>query len=257
MTVRPLLAARALAVAIAGHRVCSGLDLAVAPGERWAILGRNGAGKTTLLHTLAGLRAPAAGAIEIDGRALSTLPRRELARLRGVLPQDDSDAFPATVLETVLVGRHPHLSRWQWEGADDIRIAREALAASDMGGTEARDVRTLSGGERRRVALAALLAQQPRLFLLDEPSSHLDLSHQLALLDRLTAAVRTDGRALVMALHDVNLALRYCDQALLLCDGEALAGPAQALLTAERLSALYGVPLRAVAGPRGAVFAPE
>src|SRR6266581_1703244 len=190
MTTHPLLAARGLTVTIAGHRVCSDLELAVKPGECWAILGRNGAGKTTLLHTLAGLRAAGAGVIELDGRPLAALAPRDVARLRGVLPQDDSDAFPATVLETVLVGRHPHLSRWQWEGADDIRIAREALVA--------------------------LLAQQPRLFLLDEPSSHLDLSHQIGLLDRLVSTVRADGRALVMVVHDVNLALRYCDQALLL-----------------------------------------
>ncbi len=254
---RPLLSAHGLTVTIAGHRVCSGLDLVVRPGECWAILGRNGAGKTTLLHTLAGLRAADAGSIDILGRPLANLTPRDVACLRGVLPQDDSDVFPATVLETVLVGRHPHLSRWQWEGADDIRIAREALAAADMEGTEERDVRTLSGGERRRVALAALLAQQPRLFLLDEPSSHLDLSHQIGLLDRLVSTVRADGGALVMVVHDVNLALRYCDQALLLSAGEAVAGPAPALLTAERLSSLYGVPLRALAGPRGEVFAPE
>jgi iron complex transport system ATP-binding protein len=257
MTRAPLLAARDLTVTIGGLRVCAGLELAVAPGESWAILGRNGAGKTTLLHTLAGLRAPAAGTIELDGRALAALPARDLARLRGVLAQDDNDAFPATVLETVLIGRHPYLSRWQWESADDIRIAHEALAAADMSGTDARDVRTLSGGERRRVALAALLAQQPRLFLLDEPSSHLDLSHQLALLDRLVSAVRAEGKALLMVVHDVNLALRYCDRALLLADGEAVAGPAAELLTAERLSRLYRVPLRALAGPRGDVFAPE
>jgi iron complex transport system ATP-binding protein len=257
MTRSPLLAVHGLTVTIAGLGVCSGLELAVLPGESWAILGRNGAGKTTLLSTLAGLRAPAAGSIELDGRALAGLPARELARLRGVLAQDDNDAFPATVLETVLIGRHPHLSRWQWESADDIRIAREALAAADMTGTDARDVRTLSGGERRRVALAALLAQQPRLLLLDEPSSHLDLSHQLALLERLVSAVRAESKALLMVVHDVNLALRYCDHVLLLADGEALAGPAPALLTAERLSRLYRVPLRVLAGPRGDVFTPE
>jgi len=170
---------------------------------------------------------------------------------------DDSDAFPATVLESVLVGRHPHLSRWQWESAEDVRIAREALAAADMAGTEARDVRTLSGGERRRVALAALLAQQPHLFLLDEPSSHLDLSHQLMLLERLAAAVRLGDKSLIMVVHDVNLAVRYCDHALLLADGEALAGPAQELFTAERLSAVYRVSLKEVAGPRGNLFAPD
>jgi iron complex transport system ATP-binding protein len=253
----PLLATRGLAVTIAGIRVCSNLDLAVGPGECWAILGRNGAGKTTLLHTLAGLRAPAEGAIELFGQPLAAIARRDIARLRGLLPQDDSDAFPATVLETVLIGRHPHLSRWQWEGTEDVRIAREALAAADMAGTEARDVRTLSGGERRRVALAALLAQQPQLFLLDEPSSHLDLSHQLALLDRLAGAVRPGGKALVMVVHDVNLAARYCDHALLLTGGDALAGPARELLTAERLSAVFGVALKALAGPRGSVFTAE
>jgi iron complex transport system ATP-binding protein len=253
----PPLAAHGLTVTIAGRRVCDRLDLVIAPGQCWAILGRNGAGKTTLLHTLAGLRHPAAGSIELFGRPLAATARRDIARLRGLLPQDDSDAFPATVLETVLIGRHPHLSRWQLEGAEDLRIAREALAAADMAGTEARDVRTLSGGERRRVALAALLAQQPHLFLLDEPSSHLDLAHQIGLLDRLADSVRPSGKALVMVVHDINLAARYCDHALLLADGVAQAGPAQELLRAERLSATFGVALRAMAGPRGSVFIPE
>lgn len=253
----PLLATHGLGVTIAGIRVCSGLDLTVLPGQRWAILGRNGAGKTTLLHTLAGLRSPTAGTIELHGKPLAATARRDVARLRGLLLQDDSDAFPATVLESVLVGRHPHLSRWQWESATDVRIARDALAVADMAGTEARDVRTLSGGERRRVALAALLAQQPQLFLLDEPSSHLDLAHQLTLLEQLAAAVRREDKALIMVVHDVNLAARYCDHALLLADGEAVAGPAQELLTAERLSTVYRVSLKAVAGPRGNLFAPE
>jgi iron complex transport system ATP-binding protein len=252
-----LLATRGLHVTIAGRRICERLDFAVEPGSCWAILGRNGAGKTTLLHTLAGLRSPAAGTIELCGRPLADLHRRDIAQLRGVLPQDDSDAFPATVLETVLVGRHPHLGRWQWESADDVRIAREALADADMAGTDARAIGTLSGGERRRVALAALLAQEPRLFLLDEPASHLDLAHQVSLLDRLVRLVRAEGRGLVMVVHDVNLALRYCDRALLLAGGDATAGAADELLTAERLSALYGVPLRAVATPRGPLFAPQ
>ena len=123
-----------------------------------------------------------------------------------------------------------------------------------MADTEWRDVRTLSGGERRRVALAALLAQQPQLFLLDEPSSHLDLQHQIALLDRLSALARDARKALLMVLHDINLAARYCDYALLLGDGTAVAGPAPELLTAERLSALYRVPLRALAGQPTPVF---
>jgi iron complex transport system ATP-binding protein len=194
--------------------------------------------------------------IELAGRSIAQWSPRDVARRRAVLPQDDSDAFAATVLETTLVGRHPHLSRWRREGADDVAIARAALAAMDIGGAEARDVRTLSGGERRRVALAALLTQQPDLMFLDEPSSHLDLAHQLALLDRLIGLARSENKAVLMVLHDVNLAARCCDHALLLDGGAAEAGPAHELLTAERLSRLYGVPLQAIGATPGHVFAP-
>ncbi|HKW81729.1 MAG TPA: ABC transporter ATP-binding protein [Casimicrobiaceae bacterium] len=256
MSATALLRVRELSVRIAALTVCRNLSFTVEPGQCWAILGRNGAGKTTLLRTLAGLRPAAGGTIELGGLPLEGLSMRELARRRAVLPQDDADAFAATVLETALIGRHPHLSRWQWESRDDLAIARAALAAMAIGTAEARDVRSLSGGERRRVALAAMLAQQPELMLLDEPSSHLDLAHQLALLDRLTALSRGEGKAMLMVLHDVNLAVRSCDHAVLLEDGAAQAGPAQELLTADRLSRLYGVPLRALATDQGMVFAP-
>lgn len=256
MNAPALLRVAGLTVRIAALTVCRNLEFSVLPGQCWAILGRNGAGKTTLLHTLAGLRPAAAGAIALRGQPIARMSPREVARCRAVLPQDDNDAFAATVLETVLVGRHPHLSRWQWEGTADLAIARAALAAMDIGAAEARDVRTLSGGERRRVALAALLAQEPDLLLLDEPSSHLDLAHQLALLDRLAGLARNSQKAVLMVLHDVNLAVRCCDHALLLDGGVAQAGPAQDLLTAERLSRLYGVSLQAVATDRGPIFAP-
>jgi iron complex transport system ATP-binding protein len=250
----PLLTTRGLHVTIAGKIICRDLELSVRRGECWALLGRNGAGKTTLLHTLAGLRPAAAGSIDVVGRPLSEWTGRELACKRALLTQDDYDAFPASVLETALIGRHPHLSRWRWETAHDYAIARAALAAVSIAEEEARDVRTLSGGERRRVALAALLAQEPELFLLDEPASHLDLAHQLHLLDRLTAIAREERKALIMVLHDVNLAVRYCDHVLLLDRGSALAGAAAELLTAERLTALYGVALRSLRDEARCVF---
>jgi iron complex transport system ATP-binding protein len=256
MSGEAILSAQDLKVTIAGIVVCRDLDFSVAPGQCWAILGRNGAGKTTLLHTLAGLRAPASGAIALDGRPLATMPAREVARIRGLLTQDDSDAFGATVLETALIGRHPHLSRWQWESGEDLRIAREALASMDLAGAEQRDVRTLSGGERRRAALAALLTQRPRLMLLDEPSSHLDLAHQLAVLRRLIALARDQRRALIMVLHDVNLAQRFCDHVLMLDRGVAVAGSASELLTAERLSGIYGVPLKTLSEGEERYFVP-
>jgi iron complex transport system ATP-binding protein len=251
-----ILSAQGLEVAIAGIVVCRELDFSVAPGECWAILGRNGAGKTTLLHTLAGLRAPISGAIALDGRPLATMPAREVARIRGLLTQDDSDAFGATVLETAMIGRHPHLSRWQWESGEDLRIAREALVSMDLAGAEQRDVRTLSGGERRRAALAALLTQQPRLMLLDEPSSHLDLAHQLGVLRRLTALARDQRSALIMVLHDVNLARRFCDHVLMLDRGVAVAGSAAELLTAKRLSEIYGVALKTLSEGEERYFVP-
>ena len=251
-----VLAARGLALAIAGRPLCAAFDFAVNAGECWAIVGPNGAGKTTLLRVLAGLAPPAAGHVLYGAAHVDALAPRERALRRGLLPQDSGDAFPATVLETVLVGRHPHLPRFGWEGARDIALARAALAAFAVADLAARDVRTLSGGERRRVALAALLAQDPPLLLLDEPSSHLDIAQQAGALDVLAALARERGKALVMVLHDLHLAARYCDHALLLGHGRAEAGRVDAMLRADRLSALFGRNLRELADGEVRAFVP-
>jgi iron complex transport system ATP-binding protein len=234
------LSCRGLAVSVAGRRLASGIDVDVRAGECWAIVGPNGAGKTTLVATLAGLRASAAGAIAYNGAPLASLAPRERALFRGYLPQDSVDFFAATVLETALIGRHPHLGRWQWESAGDIERARAALAAFGLAGFEARDARSLSGGERRRLALATLVAQDPELLLLDEPSSHLDLSAQIAALDTVSALAAERGKAIVMVLHDLHLALRYADHAIALGGGRARVGRAADVLTAPALSELFG-----------------
>lgn len=254
----PLLAAHDLAVSIGGKQVVRGLNLALHSGERLAILGRNGVGKTTLLHTLAGLARPEAGALELDGHGYAALGPRGAARLRGLLPQHQGDAFSASVLETVLIGRHPHLSRWDWESEADEQLARAALAAVGLAGLSARSIHTLSGGERQRVALATLLVQAPRLYLLDEPLAHLDLNHQIAMLELFSRRAREDGAALVMVLHDVNLAARYSDQALLLHGaGEHELGESEAVLDAAGLSRLYGHPLRVIRDGDRCWFVPE
>ncbi len=252
----PRLSCDGLAISIAGRTLCAGLDFEVRAGERWAIVGPNGAGKTTLLATLAGLLAPDAGTVRYDGSALAELTPRECAKRRGWLPQDSVDFFPATVQETVLVGRHPHLGRFEWESAFDMECARAALASFGLAEFGARDVRTLSGGERRRVALAALVAQDPGLMLLDEPSSHLDLGQQIAALDALAALARDRGKALVMVLHDLHLAVRYADHAIALGAGHAVTGTADEVLTADRLSSLLGHPLAALGAGAARTFVP-
>jgi iron complex transport system ATP-binding protein len=242
-----VLAVRDLDVAIGGRTVVYGLDLDLGAGERLAVLGRNGAGKTTLLHTLAGLRPPAAGRIELCGDALAGMPPRRTAQLRGVLLQQQMDAFPASVLETALIGRHPWLDRWAWEGKSEEGLARAALSAVGLAEFAARDVQTLSGGERQRLAVATLLTQAPRLALLDEPLSHLDLNHQVAVLELLARTACDGGMAQVAVMHDPGLAARFCERALLLYgDGRVESGPVAEMLTAERLSALYQHPLRLV-----------
>lgn len=254
----PLLEARELSVDIGGRRIIDRLGLTLHTGERLAILGRNGAGKTTLLHTLAGLRMPDAGVVALEGTPIDALDGREAAQLRGLLAQHQVDAFPATVLETALVGRHPHLKRWDWEGARDERIARDALDALGLAALAMRDVRSLSGGERQRLAIAALLAQQPRLYLLDEPLAHLDLNHQMAVLELFTRQARSGAIGAIIVMHDVNLAMRYSDRVLLLYgDGTWREGTTTEMLTAEVLTRLYGHPLREVGDADRRYFMPE
>lgn len=241
----PLLDARGLDVAIGGKRVCSELELTLRGGQRLAILGRNGIGKSTLLATLAGLRQPGAGQVLLADRSYADLGPRGAALIRGWLGQQHGDPFASSVLEAVLAGRHPHLGRWQWESAADLAIARDALCSVDLAGFEARQSATLSGGERQRLALATLLAQAPRLYLLDEPLAHLDLHHQIAVLELMASQTRDQNVACVMVLHDPGLAARYCDHALLLLgDGEWLAGASEDVITTDNLSRLYAHPLR-------------
>ncbi|HEV2227522.1 MAG TPA: ABC transporter ATP-binding protein [Steroidobacteraceae bacterium] len=237
------LAARALGVQAGVRELVRGLSVEFAPGEVVAILGRNGSGKTLTLHTLAGLRTPAAGEVMLDGVPLAELARRAVALRLGLLPQDLEDAFVTTAMETVLIGRHPHLALWQWETAEDERLAREALAAVDLDDFAARRTDTLSGGEQRRVAVAALLAQQPAIFLLDEPTNHLDPHHQLVVLGLFRELARS-GRTVITTLHDPTLAARFADRVLLLHgDGRWRLGAVHEALTATTLSELYLAPM--------------
>ena len=252
------LTVRNLDVSIGERVLCRGLSLELQNGESLAILGRNGAGKSTLLTTLAGLRPIQQGRIEIDTMPLAEIPPKSLAQQRGYCPQQQQDAFSATVLEVALVGRHPHLGRWAWESSRDVELAYVALDQVGMRDMADRDVHTLSGGERQRLALAALLVQAPTLYLLDEPLAHLDLNHAIAVLDMFSRYVASEQHTLVAVLHDPNLARRYFQRTLLLFDdGSWIEGNSAEVLTQENLTCLYAHPLHCLQGDGLQWFVPQ
>ncbi|MCP1726843.1 iron complex transport system ATP-binding protein [Natronospira proteinivora] len=245
-----------LQIDIPGRADGSPLDISIQPGELWGVLGPNGAGKTTLLHTLAGLRAPRHGGVSLDGTDLRRLNRRQVARTLAVVFQDHQDSFPATVLETALVGRHPHLSPWDLDTAEDMNIALDALARLELSGMESRVISTLSGGERQRLAITTALTQQPAIWLADEPTNHLDLHHQVAIM-RLLRDQAHSGQAVFMCLHDLNIAARWCDRLLLLQpDGQACWGRAEEMLVPDALERLYGQRLQVGTINGARVFVP-
>ncbi len=254
MTPVAALQCTALDVAVPGRTLLRGLQLELPAGSVLAILGRNGTGKSSTLHTLAGLRTPAAGSIDLRGKPLAHWPRRALARELGLLPQLVEDPFPATALEAVLVGRHPHLDFWAWESESDRQVASRSLAAVDLAGFEPREIATLSGGERRRLSIATILAQDPATFLLDEPIQQLDPQHQLDVL-RLFRELADGGRSVAMSLHDAGLAARFADAALLLFgDGRWLHGPTAEVLNEQTIGELYGMPVRELRWADGRTF---
>ena len=236
-----------LTVDVARRTLVDALTIEVARGELVAILGQNGAGKSLTLHTLAGLRSAKSGTVRLFDADVASNNRQDLAKHLALLPQHVDDIFPATVIDTALIGRHPHIGRMSWESQEDLDVAQTALASVDLDELASRDVLTLSGGERRRLAIAQVLTQAPDLYLLDEPTNHLDPQHQLDAL-RLFREKADSGAAVIASLHDVNLAVRFADRCLLLYgDGRWDLGTTSEILETERLSELYSTPMEAVA----------
>lgn len=232
------------------------LDFTIEPGQIWGVLGPNGAGKSTLLHTLAGLRGVRRGKVKLAGVGVERWRRKRLAQRLGVIFQERQDDFPASVLETALIGRHPYLPALSMERGEDLAIARAALQRLELDGLEERLVGTLSGGELQRLTIATTLTQNPRIWLADEPTNHLDLRHQVAVME-LLAERAVAGCGVFLCLHDINLAARWCTHLLLLYpDGRACWGEAANMLVVEALEELYGQPLESARVNGSRVFVP-
>jgi iron complex transport system ATP-binding protein len=251
------LACQSLDVSIAGKNICSKLNLELEPGQFWGLLGPNGIGKTTLLKCMAGLSPPDSGNVLLENQGIENLPRRVVARLLGMLQQHTVYVFDASVLETAMTGRHPHLAYWEREGPKDKQKALDAIRAVDLAGFENRSVTGLSGGEARRLAFGSLIVQEPAILLLDEPTNHLDMKHQIRIMNQVGKQVIGGNRSAMIALHDVNLAARYCTHiVMLLGQGDWQAGPAAELLNRENLERLYQCPVEVVQTSSGRRFLP-
>jgi iron complex transport system ATP-binding protein len=234
-------AARGLSVRLGGVPVLKSVSFEARPGEIAGLIGPNGAGKSTLLRALAGLIRPNSGDVHLGDVPLKGLNAGERARRIAFMPQHDA-MHPFTALETVLMGRYAHLGRFELEGSQDRRIAREAMTQTDTTQFENRQLDRLSGGERQRVILARALAQQAGIILLDEPSASLDLRHRLSVMETLRAEAVGRQVAVVVALHDVSLAGRYCDRLVLLSEGVIVAdGRPANVLTPANLRNVFGV----------------
>ncbi|WP_422769145.1 ABC transporter ATP-binding protein [Plantactinospora sp. WMMC1484] len=239
---QPELRAERLRLAYGDRIVVDDLDLVVPAGRISVIVGANACGKSTLLRALARLLNPAAGSVQLDGRAIGSLPTRQVARQVGILPQAPVAPEGLTVVDLVGRGRSPHQTWWRQWSPEDERAVREALAATGVTELADRPVDELSGGQRQRAWIAMAVAQQTPVLLLDEPTTFLDLSHQIDVLDLVVDLNRRDGRTVVMVLHDLNQACRYADHVIAMKGGRIVAqGEPSRVITAELVEEVFDV----------------
>lgn len=244
------LSASGLHLGYGPREIVTSLDLTIPPGRFTAIVGANACGKSTLLRGLGRLLAPARGAVLLDGHSIQAMPTREVATVLGVLPQSPIAPDSITVADLVGRGRYPHQGWFRrWTKEDDVAVA-EALTATDTLELADRAVDELSGGQRQRVWIAMALAQDTDLLLLDEPTTFLDINHQVEVLDLLTDLVRSRGRTVVAVLHDLNLACRYADHLVAMRAGRLVAeGCPAEIVTAALVKDVFGMTSRVVPDP--------
>ena len=236
------LTATGISLAYDGRHIIDGLDLAVPPGRVTVIVGANASGKSTLLRGLARLMRPRGGVVELDGRDIHSFPSKELARLVGLLPQQPVAPAGITVADLVGRGRYPHQGWFHASTAEDDAAVAHALEATSTIDLADRPIDELSGGQRQRVWIAMALAQEPEVLLLDEPTTFLDVTHQVEVLDLLHDLNATRGTTVVMVLHDLNLAARYADHLVVMAGGRIVReGAPTAVITAETVAEAFAM----------------
>ncbi|ANZ19024.1 achromobactin siderophore transporter, ATPase subunit [Streptomyces noursei ATCC 11455] len=250
MSERHVLRAEEIRLGYNGREVLGGLSFEVPPGEVTVIVGPNGCGKSTLLRILARLLRPASGTVCLDGRDIRTVPTRKVAAVLGILPQTPVAPAGIRVSELVGQGRYPHQGRLRRWGAEDEDAVAQALLATGTLELAERPVDELSGGQRQRAWIAMALAQRTGLLLLDEPTTFLDVPHQVEVLDLLTDLNRTNGTTVVAVLHDLNLACRYADRIVVMNGGTIVAeGPPSRIVDEELMRTVFGMDCRVIADP--------
>ena len=253
----PVVEARDVSVVRGGRAILAHATVRLSPHSLTAVIGPNGSGKSTLLRVLAGLWNVSSGAVTLDGLAIGTLPRRDIARRLTFLPQDTRCDFALTVDEMVSMGRHPHRGRFERERERDRQAIESAMVICDLGHLRLRRVDRLSGGERQRVAIARCLAAEPDIVLLDEPTAHLDLEHALSILT-LCRSLADAGRAVAIATHDLSVIAQFATQVLLLDHGRIVGdGTPEQVLTPASCRSVFAVDSEIVAtadGRRAFVF---
>lgn len=250
---QPLLQADRLSAGYEAGFLLREISFCVQAGELWGLIGPNGSGKTTLLRALSGFLPLCHGQVLLQGRPIAVFHERQRARMLAVVPQSLDIPVPLSVWELVSQGRFPHISGWAPFSQKDKAAIDHALETMDLSPLAHRRLDELSSGERQRAVVAMSLAQEPRILLLDEPTAHMDVQHADALLRRIRQIAQERKLAVVASLHDFNLALAYCDHALLLANGHSVAvGRAAEVLQRENLECVYGLPIEMLRRSDGA-----
>jgi len=250
MSTSPILEATGLVGGYDNRDVLHGVDFALYPGEFLGVIGPNGSGKSTLIRALTGILPLRQGEVRLNGRPLRAYHPREQAQQIAVVPQISVPAFAFSVREVVEMGRNPHLGRFRGLSAEDHAAVEEAIVLTDTAHLQHRSINQLSSGELQRVTIARALAQRPRVLLLDEPTAHLDLGHQLDIFELLTRLNAEQGLSVFCISHDLNLAAEFCRRLLLFSVGRVYAtGSASEVITEEHLAAVYGTLVRVETNP--------